>query len=155
MLFKFAIDDVHHALAERVLQTQNSLQRSLRSVQLSRGSQRQDTWKGMPVVFVHGPHKNTRGYIKSAQEIYPPASDGPALRQTDAHVCIARCGGCNQKSLTAEHICTFACPGCKKARDDASQLMASLNDFVDIALQVDIHGAAPIQASVREVRPSE
>lgn len=149
------VDSLHHASMPHLLPTQSRVQNSLRITQLARGPQRQHLWQGMPVTFVHGNHKGKNGYIKTAQENYPPHDFGSEFAQQSPHECVSHCAGCNGKSFTAEHTCTQSCGGCKKIRADILKHRKGLTEFVDITLQVEVSGGAIIKASVREVRPSE
>lgn len=137
------------------MRTQSRVQKSLRTVQLARGPQRQSLWKGMPITFVHGHHKGMNGYIKTAQEMYPPSELGPGFSKSNPHECTSNCAGCKEKVINAEHTCHWRCPGCHKARGDISRHNESLNDFLDIVLQVEISSGSIINASIREVRPSQ
>lgn len=148
------MNDLHHAPMQREIQKPNQTIRSLRAAQLSRGPQRQNSWKGMPVVFVHGPHKGVEGYIRSVTESYPPANFGSNFGNRE-HECITGCNGCKAKALSAEHTCPLHCRGCKQAREDISRHTQSLNDFIDIRLQIEKSGGDTVQVSVRDVRPSK
>lgn len=109
----------------------------------------------MPITFVHGHRKGMNGYIKTAQEMYPPSEFGLGFAKSNPHECTTSCPGCRENVLNADHVCHWRCPGCKKAREDISQHKESLNDFLDIVLQVDVDGGPITKASIREVRPSQ
>ncbi|KAF7965296.1 hypothetical protein HWV62_44532 [Athelia sp. TMB] len=149
------VDNVHHAVQDKMPRP-SRLQQSLQMKDLPRGPQRQNLWQGMPVTFVHGHHKGKLGYIRTAQETYPPSDPNPVLSQSYAcaHECAPDCASCKDEDLTKKHTCSWRCPACQDTPKDAKRYRDSLSEFLDVNLQVDVNGTF-IHASVREVRPQE